>query len=120
MDSGVGQASPSMSAGQPPAWWVGGGGSLVPFRTPNPLQLLSFPGQTVVLEGREVVILSWSVASDQERWMALLGPGNRVGEQQQKRACLGGQLGRLITGGVGEEDMASTRWGRQRRVRDEG
>lgn len=41
------------------------GGSLVLFPTPNPLQLLSSPGRTVVLEGREIVILSWSLASDQ-------------------------------------------------------
>ena len=66
---------------QPPARWVGG--SLVPFPTPNPLQLLSSLGKTVVLEGREIVILSWSLASDQERWMAVSGPGHGVGEQDQ-------------------------------------
>lgn len=81
LDTGVRQVPTPSSLAQPPAQWVGG--SLVPFPTPNPLQLLSSPGKTVVLEGREIVILSWSLASDQERWMAVSGPGHGVGEQNQ-------------------------------------
>lgn len=62
LDAGVGQA-PHTTPPAPASSLVGG----VPFPTPNPLQLLSSPGKTVVLEGREIVILSWSLASDQER-----------------------------------------------------
>lgn len=62
------------------------GGSLVLFPTPNPLQLLSSPAKTVVLEGRETVILSWSLASDQETRMAVLRPGSRVGWRGQSWA----------------------------------
>lgn len=62
------------------------GGSLVLFPTPNPSQLLSSSAKTVVLEGRVIVILSWSLASDQETRMVVLGPGSRVGWRDQSWA----------------------------------
>lgn len=69
------------------------GGSLVLFPTPNPLQLLSSPGRTVVLEGREIVILSWSLASDQGTWMAVLGGlTRRAAHVMNYRRCGGAGL----------------------------
>ena len=85
LGTGAGLAPHPCPRPWPPALWVRaccravGGGSVVPLPTLNPLQLLPSPGRTVVLEGREIVILSWSLASDQEIWVAVLGPGNGVG-----------------------------------------
>lgn len=60
---------------------------MVLFPTFNPWQLPSSPGKTVVSEGREIVILSWALASDQVTGMATSGPGRGVGEQDQSWAA---------------------------------